>query len=233
LIVLYSLPRSHSERRARRRGEMASTPTDAPADAPADARAPGADPGETEAPAPSSEPSAPDVSSSDEADEPEFASPHRLASPAALAEYRQYATRVDELREATRARLAETRGAYDEHNALVETNEFVRKETALLDSLFAQILDARRREERIPESFTDEASSNRGFLDDHARFALEASLRRAREGVEAVLRKSTARADDARTRLRAAEAAAAAAEEDERRQIARRAELAEALLGFV
>jgi len=212
---------------------MASTPTDAPADAPADARAPGADPGETEAPAPSSEPSAPDVSSSDEADEPEFASPHRLASPAALAEYRQYATRVDELREATRARLAETRGAYDEHNALVETNEFVRKETALLDSLFAQILDARRREERIPESFTDEASSNRGFLDDHARFALEASLRRAREGVEAVLRKSTARADDARTRLRAAEAAAAAAEEDERRQIARRAELAEALLGFV
>jgi len=210
---------------------MASTPTDAPADAPADARAPGADPGETEAPAPSSEPSAPDVSSSDEADEPEFASPHRLASPAALAEYRQYATRVDELREATRARLAETRGAYDEHNALVETNEFVRKETALLDSLFAQILDARRREERIPESFTDEASSNRGFLDDHARFALEASLRRAREGVEAVLRKSTARADDARTRLRAAEAAAAAAEEDERRQIARRAELAEALLG--
>jgi len=212
---------------------MASTPTDAPADAPADARAPGADPGETEAPAPSSEPSAPDVSSSDEADEPEFASPHRLASPAALAEYRQYATRVDELREATRARLAETRGAYDEHNALVETNEFVRKETALLDSLFAQILDARRREERIPESFTDEASSNRGFLDDHARFALEASLRRAREGVEAVLRKSTARADDARTRLRAAEAAAAAAEEDERRQIARRAELAEALLGVV
>jgi len=210
---------------------MASTPTDAPADAPADARAPGADPGETEAPAPSSEPSAPDVSSSDEADEPEFASPHRLASPAALAEYRQYATRVDELREATRARLAETRGAYDEHNALVETNEFVRKETALLDSLFAQILDARRREERIPESFTDEASSNRGFLDDHARFALEASLRRAREGVEAVLRKSTARADDARTRLRAAEAAAAAAEEDERRQVARRAELAEALLG--
>jgi len=212
---------------------MASTPTDAPADAPADARAPGADPGETEAPAPSSEPSAPDVSSSDEADEPEFASPHRLASPAALAEYRQYATRVDELREATRARLAETRGAYDEHNALVETNEFVRKETALLDSLFAQILDARRREERIPESFTDEASSNRGFLDDHARFALEASLRRAREGVEAVLRKSTARADDIRNRLRAAEAAAAAAEEDERRQIARRAELAEALLGFV
>jgi len=210
---------------------MASTPTDAPADAPADARAPGADPGETEAPAPSSEPSAPDVSSSDEADEPEFASPHRLASPAALAEYRQYATRVDELREATRARLAETRGAYDEHNALVETNEFVRKETALLDSLFAQILDARRREERIPESFTDEASSNRGFLDDHARFALEASLRRAREGVEAVLRKSTARADDIRNRLRAAEAAAAAAEEDERRQIARRAELAEALLG--
>ena len=210
---------------------MASTPTDAPADAPADARAPGADPGETEAPAPSSEPSAPDVSSSDEADEPEFASPHRLASPAALAEYRQYAARVDELREATRARLAETRGAYDEHNALVETNEFVRKETALLDSLFAQILDARRREERIPESFTDEASSNRGFLDDHARFALEASLRRAREGVEAVLRKSTARADDARTRLRAAEAAAAAAEEDERRQVARRAELAEALLG--
>mgnify|MGYP007072010540 CR=1 FL=1 len=210
---------------------MASTPTDAPADAPADARAPGADPGETEAPAPSSEPSAPDVSSSDEADEPEFASPHRLASPAALAEYRQYATRVDELREATRARLAETRGAYDEHNALVETNEFVRKETALLDSLFAQILDARRREERIPESFTDEASSNRGFLDDHARFALEASLRRAREGVEAVLRKSTARADDIRNRLRAAEAAAAAAEEDERRQVARRAELAEALLG--
>ena len=231
MIVLYSLPRSHSERRARRRGEMASTPTDAPADAPADARAPGADPGETEAPAPSSEPSAPDVSSSDEADEPEFASPHRLASPAALAEYRQYATRVDELREATRARLAETRGAYDEHNALVETNEFVRKETALLDSLFAQILDARRREERIPESFTDEASSNRGFLDDHARFALEASLRRAREGVEAVLRKSTARADDIRNRLRAAEAAAAAAEEDERRQVARRAELAEALLG--
>ena len=210
---------------------MASTPTDAPADAPADARAPGADPGETEAPAPSSEPSAPDVSSSDEADEPEFASPHRLASPAALAEYRQYATRVDELREATRARLAETRGAYDEHNALAETNEFVRKETALLDSLFAQILDARRREERIPESFTDEASSNRGFLDDHARFALEASLRRAREGVEAVLRKSTARADDIRNRLRAAEAAAAAAEEDERRQVARRAELAEALLG--
>ena len=61
------------------------------------------------------------MSSSDEADEPEFASPHRLASPAALAEYRQYAARVDELREATRARLAETRGAYDEHNALVET----------------------------------------------------------------------------------------------------------------
>ena len=210
---------------------MASTPTDAPADAPADARAPGADPGETEAPAPSSEPSAPDVSSSDEADEPEFASPHRLASPAALAEYRQYAARVDELREATRARLAETRGAYDEHNALVETNEFVRKETALLDSLFAQILDARRREERIPESFTDETPSHRGFLDDHARFALEASLRRAREGVEAVLRKSTARADDIRNRLRAAEAAAAAAEEDERRQVARRAELAEALLG--
>ncbi len=216
---------------------MASTPTDAPADAPADARAPGADPGETEAPAPSSEPSAPDVSSSDEADEPEFASPHRLASPAALAEYRQYATRVDELREATRARLAETRGAYDEHNALVETNEFVRKETALLDSLFAQILDANKRrvsssDGLSPESFTDEASSARGFLlDDHARFALEASLRRAREGVEAVLRKSTARADDARTRLRAAEAAAAAAEEDERRQVARRAELAEALLG--
>ena len=214
---------------------MASTPTDAPADAPADARAPGADPGETEAPAPSSEPSVPDVSSSDEADEPEFASPHRLASPAALAEYRQYAARVDELREATRARLAETRGAYDEHNALVETNEFVRKETALLDSLFAQILDARRRasSERHPspdESFTDETPS-RCFLDDHARFALEASLRRAREGVEAVLRKSTARADEARTRLRAAEAAAAAAEEDERRQVARRAELAEALLG--
>ena len=209
---------------------MASTPTDAPADAPADARAPGADPGETEAPAPSSEPSAPDVSSSDEADEPEFASPHRLASPAALAEYRQYAARVDELREATRARLAETRGAYDEHNALVETNEFVRKETALLDSLFAQILDARRRASSAgpsPESFTDETPP----LDDHARFALEASLRRAREGVEAVLRKSTARADEARTRLRAAEAAAAAAEEDERRQVARRAELAEALLG--
>ena len=212
---------------------MASTPTDAPADAPADARAPGADPGETEAPAPSSEPSAPDVSSSDEADEPEFASPHRLASPAALAEYRQYAARVDELREASRARLAETRCAYDEHNALVETNEFVRKETALLDSLFAQILDARRRASSAgpsPESFTDETPS-RCFLDDHARFALEASLRRAREGVEAVLRKSTARADEARTRLRAAEAAAAAAEEDERRQVARRAELAEALLG--
>jgi hypothetical protein len=49
--------------------------------------------------------------------------------------------------------------------------------------------------------------------------------------VEAVLRKSTARADEARMRLRAAEAAAAAAEEDERRQVARRAELAEALLG--
>ena len=199
------------------------------ASTPADARAPGADPGETEAPAPSSEPSAPDVSSSDEADEPEFASPHRLASPAALAEYRQYAARVDELREATRARLAETRGAYDEHNALVETNEFVRKETALLDSLFAQILDARRRASSAgpsPESFTDETPP----LDDHARFALEASLRRAREGVEAVLRKSTARADDVRTRLRAAEAAAAAAEEDERRQVERRAELAEALL---
>ena len=213
---------------------MASTPTDAPADAPADARAPGADPGETEAPAPSSEPSAPDVSSSDEADEPEFASPHRLASPAALAEYRQYAARVDELREATRARLAETRGAYDEHNALVETNAFVRKETALLDSLFAQISDARRRASSAgpsPESFTDEALSHGRFLDDHARFALEASLRRAREGVEAVLRKSTARADDVRTRLRAAEAAAAAAAADERRQVARRAELAEALLG--
>ena len=214
---------------------MASTPTDAPADAPADARAPGADPGETEAPAPSSEPSAPYVSSSDEADEPEFASPHRLASPAALAEYRQYAARVDELREATRARLAETRGAYDEHNALVETNAFVRKETALLDSLFAQISDARRRASSSagpsPESFTDEALSHGRFLDDHARFALEASLRRAREGVEAVLRKSTARADDVRTRLRAAEAAAAAAAADERRQVARRAELAEALLG--
>ena len=64
-----------------------------------------------------------------------------------------------------------------------------------------------------------------------SRFALEASLRRAREGVEAVLRKSTARADDVRTRLRAVEAAAAAAAADERRQVARRAELAEALLG--
>ena len=205
------------------------------ADAPEDARGPGADPGETEAPVPSSEPSAPDVSSSDEADEPEVAALDLLASPAALAEYRQYAARVDELREATRARLAETRGAYDEHNALVETNEFVRKETALLDSLFAQILDARRRASSDgpspDESFTNDETPSRCFLDDHARFALEASLRRAREGVEAVLRKSTARADEARKRLRAAEAAAAAAEEDERRQVARRAELAEALLG--
>ena len=207
---------------------MASTPA-TPADALEDARAPGADPGETSsAPAPRSEPSAPECSSSEEDERASFG-----WSPAALAEYRQYAARVDELREATRARLAETRGAYDEHNALVETNAFVRKETALLDSLFAQILDARRRASSdgpSPESFTDETPS-RCFLDDHARFALEASLRRAREGVEAVLRKSTARADEAWTRLRAAEAAAAAAEEDERRQVARRAELAEALLG--
>ena len=72
------------------------------ADAPEDARGPGADPGETEAPVPSSEPSAPDVSSSDEADEPEVAALDLLASPAALAEYRQYAARVDELRDATR-----------------------------------------------------------------------------------------------------------------------------------
>ena len=115
---------------------MASTPA-TPADALEDARAPGADPGETSsAPAPWSEPSAPECSSSDEEDE-------RASfgwSPAALAEYRQYAARVDELREASRARLAETRCAYDEHNALVETNEFVRRETALLDSLLAGAL---------------------------------------------------------------------------------------------
>ena len=76
---------------------MASTPA-TPADALEDARAPGADPGETSsAPAPWSEPSAPECSSSDEEDE-------RASfgwSPAALAEYRQYAARVDELREAS------------------------------------------------------------------------------------------------------------------------------------
>lgn len=201
---------------------MASTPTDAPADAPADARAPGADPGETEAPAPSSEPSAPDVSSSDEADEPEFASPHRLASPAALAEYRQYAARVDELREASRARLAETRCAYDEHNALVETNEFVRRETALLDSLFAQILDATR-------GARADAFSGQAVVDDRARFALEASLRRAREGVEAVLRKSTAKRAKSERVLRDAKEAAAAAEDDARREAERFDALAAAL----
>ena len=197
---------------------MASTPTDAPADAPADARAPGADPGETEAPVPSSEPSAPDVSSSDEADEPEVAALDLLASPAALAEYRQYAARVDELRDATRARLAETRGAYDEHNALVEADAFARKETALFDSLLATIADAKRRE-------TGGAFASEPVVDDGARFALEASLRRAREGVEAVLRTSTARRDASGSRLRAAKAAAAAADGELRRQEERRAEL--------
>ena len=196
---------------------MASTS----ADAPADARAPGADPGETEAPAPSSEPSAPYVSSSDEADEPEFASPHRLASPAALAEYRQYAARVDELREATRARLAETRAAYDEHNALVEANAFARKETALLDSLLTSVAETGR---GVPLAFADEP-----VVDDSARFALEASLRRARVGVEVVLRTSTARRDASGSRLRAAAAAAAAAEGAARRQDERRAELASEL----
>ena len=192
---------------------MASTPVDVPEDA----RGVGADPGETEAPVPSSEPSASDVSSSDEADEPELASPDRLASPVALAEYRQYAARVDELREATRARLAETRAAYDEHNALVEANAFARKETALLDSLLTSVAETGR---GVPLAFADEP-----VVDDSARFALEASLRRAREGVEAVLRTSTARRDASGSRLRAAKAAAAAADGELRRQEERRAEL--------
>ena len=192
---------------------MASTPVDVPEDA----RGVGADPGETEAPVPSSEPSASDVSSSDEADEPELASPDRLASPVALAEYRQYAARVDELREATRARLAETRAAYDEHNALVEANAFARKETALLDSLLTSVAETGR---GVPLAFADEP-----VVDDSARFALEASLRRAREGVEVVLRTSTARRDASGSRLRAAKAAAAAADGELRRQEERRAEL--------
>lgn len=197
------------------RGEMASTPA-TPADALEDARAPGADPGETSsAPAPRSEPS---CSSSDEEDE-------RASfgwSPAALAEYRQYAARVDELREASRARLAETRCAYDEHNALVETNEFVRRETALLDSLFAQILDATR-------GARADAFSGQAVVDDRARFALEASLRRAREGVEAVLRKSTAKRAKIERALRDAKEAAAAAEDDARREAERFDALAAAL----
>ena len=196
---------------------MASTPVDVPEDA----RGGGADPGETEAPVPSSEPSASDVSLSDEADEPELASPDRLASPVALAEYRQYAARVDELREATRARLAETRAAYDEHNALVEANAFARKETALLDSLLTSVAETGR---GVPLAFADEP-----VVDDSARFALEASLRRAREGVEVVLRTSTARRDASGSRLRAAAAAAAAAEGAARRQDERRAELASEL----
>lgn len=197
---------------------MAATPA-TPADALEDARAPGADPGETSsAPGPWSEPSAPECSSSDEEDE-------RASfgwSPAALAEYRQYAARVDELREASRARLAETRCAYDEHNALVETNEFVRRETALLDSLFAQILDANRGARA--DAFSVQA------VDDRARFALEASLRRAREGVEAVLRKSTAKRAKSESALRDAKEAAAAAEDDARREAARFDTLAAALL---
>ena len=196
---------------------MAPTPVDVPEDA----RGVGADPGETEAPVPSSEPSASDVSSSDEADEPELASPDRLASPVALAEYRQYAARVDELREATRARLAETRAAYDEHNALVEANAFARKETALLDSLLTSVAETGR---GVPLAFADEP-----VVDDSARFALEASLRRAREGVEVVLRTSTARRDASGSRLRAAAAAAAAADGAARRQDERRAELASEL----
>ena len=192
-----------------------------PVDVPEDARGVGADPGETEAPVPSSEPSASDVSSSDEADEPELASPDRLASPVALAEYRQYAARVDELREATRARLAETRAAYDEHNALVEANAFARKETALLDSLLTSVAETGR---GVPLAFADEP-----VVDDSARFALEASLRRAREGVEVVLRTSTARRDASGSRLRAAAAAAAAADGAARRQDERRAELASEL----
>jgi hypothetical protein len=143
-------------------------------------------------------------------------------SPAALAEYRQYAARVDELREASRARLAETRCAYDEHNALVETNEFVRRETALLDSLFAQILDATR-------GARADAFSGQAVVDDRARFALEASLRRAREGVEAVLRKSTAKRAKSERALRDAKEAAAAAEDDARREAERFDALAAAL----
>jgi len=199
------------------RGEMASTPA-TPADALEDARASGADPGETSsAPAPRSEPSAPECSSSEEDERASFG-----WSPAALAEYRQYAARVDELREASRARLAETRCAYDEHNALVETNEFVRRETALLDSLFAQILDATR-------GARADAFSGQAVVDDRARFALEASLRRAREGVEAVLRKSTAKRAKSERVLRDAKEAAAAAEDDARREAERFDALAAAL----
>ena len=87
-------------------------PRTRPADAPADARAPAADPGETEAPAPSSERErARCVVVRRSSSNRRFASPHRARVPRRARQYRQRAARVDEFREATRARLAETRGA--------------------------------------------------------------------------------------------------------------------------
>jgi hypothetical protein len=92
----------------------------------------------------------------------------------------------------------------------------------LLDSLFAQILDATR-------GARADAFSGQAVVDDRARFALEASLRRAREGVEAVLRKSTAKRAKSEGALRDAKEAAAAAEDDARREAERFDALAAAL----
>ena len=105
-----------------------------------------------------------------------------------VAEFRQYAQRVDELREVARQRLVETRETYDEHNALVETREFVRKETALLDSLYVQIVENRNEAD-------EDVFASRGRI-DASRFALEASLRKAKISTDAVCARSSERLDD-------------------------------------
>ena len=85
-------------------------------------------------------------------------------------------------------------------------------------------VDHRSRYEYLSEQFRAGQAG-----DDRARFALEASLRRAREGVEAVLRKSTAKRAKSESALRDAKEAAAAAEDDARREVARFDALAAAL----